>query len=239
MRQDGNIVEDSPEWAGGIFDFWDDISVAYLSLLCSFCVFGWNMERLGFGNMYVHIVTFVLFCSSPFWIFNLAALNIDNEMVRQGLGLTGFVLCALGLLYGGYWRIRMRKRFNLPEYTSCCGKPAVSDCFLWLCCCWCSLAQEVRTANFYDIAENKLCRRETDGNVELGIPGLPCEDERMRENNSNPNSPLEIPSDSTVITTSNPSKTSQVRLEEEDSSREGMAQTMTPPSPLLIEREGK
>lgn len=35
------------------FDFWDDTSLAYLSVFCSCCVFGWNVERLGFGNMHV------------------------------------------------------------------------------------------------------------------------------------------------------------------------------------------
>ncbi|KAI6687185.1 hypothetical protein NL676_024013 [Syzygium grande] len=80
LRDEHRIVENRPKWSGGMLDFWDDISLAYLSLFCSFCVFGWNMERLGFGNMYVHIATFLLFCMAPFWIFNLAAVNI----VRTG-----------------------------------------------------------------------------------------------------------------------------------------------------------
>ena len=60
---EGRLVETRPQWSGGILDFWDDISLAYLSLFCSFCFFGWNMERLGFGNMYVHIATFILYGS--------------------------------------------------------------------------------------------------------------------------------------------------------------------------------
>ncbi|CAI0415585.1 unnamed protein product [Linum tenue] len=157
------MFESRPQWSGGILDFWDDISLAYLSLFCSFCVFGWNMERLGFGNRYVHIATFLLFCMAPFWIFNLAAVNIDNEIVREALGVTGLILCLFGLLYGGFWRIQMRKRFNLPAYTFCFGKPGASDCTLWLCCCWCSLAQEVRTGNAYDVVENRLLQKHTNG----------------------------------------------------------------------------
>ncbi|XP_074280801.1 uncharacterized protein LOC141605800 [Silene latifolia] len=214
-REEGRIVETSPTWKGGIFDFWDDISVAYLSLCCGCCVFGWNMERLGFGNKYVHVVTFFLFCSAPFWIFNLAALNIDDATTRQALGITGLVLCVFGLLYGGYWRIRMRKRFKLPGYTSCCGKPAVSDCALWLCCCWCSLAQEVRTANFYDIVEDKMCKKEHNGNVELQSSQLPSDDISRSERAGDDS-----------------------QREGSDSQREGMATPMTPPSPLSIKREG-
>ncbi|XP_064966214.1 uncharacterized protein LOC103986200 isoform X2 [Musa acuminata AAA Group] len=44
------LVSD-PKWAGGLFDCSDDITVSFLSCFCTFCVFGWNMERLGFGNM--------------------------------------------------------------------------------------------------------------------------------------------------------------------------------------------
>ncbi|EPS58781.1 hypothetical protein M569_16032, partial [Genlisea aurea] len=158
---DDKSLVPSPRWSGGILDFWDDISLAYLSLFCSFCVFGWNMERLGFGNMYVHIATFLLLCVAPFWIFNLAAVNIQNEVMREALGITGICLCAFGLLYGGFWRIQMRKRYNLPPYSFCCGKAAASECCLWLFCCWCSLAQEVRTGNAYDIVDDRFCRKMT------------------------------------------------------------------------------
>lgn len=159
-RDEQRFVE-APQWSGGIFDIWEDISIAYLSLFCSFCVFGWNMERLGFGNMYVHIATFLLFCLAPFWIFSLAAVNIDNETVRTALSFTGIVLCLFGLLYGGFWRIQMRKRFNLPASRF---QPAATDCALWLCCCFCSLAQEVRTGNSYVIVDNKFHEKRTEGN---------------------------------------------------------------------------
>jgi len=112
--------------------------------------------------MYVHILTFLHFCLAPFWIFNMAAVNIDNETVREALGITGIILCAFGLLYGGFWRIQMRKGFNLLAYTFCFGEPAISDCTLWLCCCWCSLAQEVRAGNSYDIVKDKFCQKQMD-----------------------------------------------------------------------------
>ncbi|XP_019705864.1 uncharacterized protein [Elaeis guineensis] len=169
------VAESSPRWVGGLFDFWDDISLAYLSVFCSCCVFGWNMDRLGFGNMFVHITTFLLFCLAPFFIFNLAAVNINNEAIREALGITGFVLCIFGLLYGGFWRIQMRKKFNLPGNTFCCGKPAITDCFQWLCCCSCSLAQELRTADYYDVVEDKLYLKEMNNSTPLMLFPLPRE----------------------------------------------------------------
>ncbi|XP_021824791.1 uncharacterized protein LOC110765857 [Prunus avium] len=247
-RSEQRVVENRPQWSGGVLDIWDDISLAYLSLFCGFCVFGWNMERLGFGNMYVHIMTFVLFCMAPFWIFNLAAVNIDNETVREALGVTGLVLCVFGLLYGGFWRIQMRKRFSLPSYNFCFGEPALADCTLWLCCCWCSLAQEVRTGNSYDIVEEKFYRKQTDNGSQLPISPLARED-GVVEFRSAPNSPLgsySSPTKFSVGGSPSPSRLSKgfyspdrpLSTVKEESYVRGKDETMTPPAPSLIEREG-
>ncbi|KAB5538636.1 hypothetical protein DKX38_016169 [Salix brachista] len=242
IKDEQRIVETRPQWSGGILDFWDDISIAYLSLFCSFCVLGWNMERFGFGNMYVHILTFLLFCLAPFWIFNLAAVNIDNETVREALGITGIILCAFGLLYGGFWRIQLRKRFNLPAYTFCFGEPAVSDCTLWLCCCWCSLAQEVRTGNSYDIVEDKFYQKQMDSSNQM--PHSPI----YGKDGSNPSSPHGKNSSPSSVMTFNSPSPSIISKEHEtpgkllpmvkaESSRGGTDDTMIPPAPSLIERE--
>ncbi|XP_020087142.1 uncharacterized protein LOC109709356 [Ananas comosus] len=189
-REGGRVPETNPQWVGGLFDFWDDISLAYLSIFCSCCVFGWNMDRLGFGNMYVHVATFLLFCLAPFFIFNLAAVNLNNEAIREALGLTGFVLCIFGLLYGGFWRIQMRKKFNLPGNNFCCGRPNFTDCFQWLCCCWCSLAQEVRTADYYDVVEDKFYLKERGGENGHRLYTPPPE-VRFPQFRSNPVSPFQ------------------------------------------------
>ncbi|KAE9587741.1 putative PLAC8 motif-containing protein [Lupinus albus] len=208
------VIENRPKWSGGILDIWEDISLAYLSLFCTFCVFGWNMERLGFGNMYVHIATFMLFCVAPFWIFVLAAVNIDDDDVRQPLVAVGILLCFFGLLYGGFWRILMRKRFNLPAYNFCFGKPSVSDCTLWLCCCWCSLAQEARTADHYDLVQQKLCSKD---------PDQPSIRPLAREH--------------FVSTKSGTSSDRPLATLEEEHSQSGKDGIMNPPIPSLIQRE--
>ncbi|KAK1415439.1 hypothetical protein QVD17_31220 [Tagetes erecta] len=218
--------ETSPQWSGGVLDFWDDISIAYLSLFCSFCVFGWNMERLGFGNMYVHTATFLLFCLAPFWIFTMAAINIKNETVREALGTIGLFLCLFGLLYGGFWRIQMRKRYNLPPSNSCCRKPAVTDCALWLFCCWCSLAQEVRTGNFYEIVEEKFFKKpekEPDFGSGRGYAGQDS-------------SSLTAGGDEVVE--DNISCTGQLAMVDKGSSSRGEDATLQPPLQYFINREG-
>ena len=247
IRDEQQSVESRAEWSGGILDFWDNISIAYLSLFCGFCVFGRNMERLGFGNMYVHIATFLLFCMAPFWIFNLAAVNIDNDTAREALGVTGLVLCVFGLLYGGFWRIRMRKRFNLPAYNFCFGEPSAADCTLWLFCCWCSLAQEVWTGNSYDIVENKFYIKHTELGNQLPISPLPREDGaiKSRSGSSSPSGNYSSPSN--ILSTSSPSPNriakgyyspeSQLFTMKEELPVGDKDETMTPPSPSLIQRE--
>lgn len=158
-----------PVWIGGLFDFWDDLTVACLSLFCTCCVFGWNMERLGFGNMYVHIFTFLLLCMAPFWVFNVSALMINDEALRYSLGITGILLSFLGLLYGGYWRTQMRKRFTLPGNPFCYGNAGLSDFVRWLFCSSCALAQEVRTGNVYEIEEGEFCLKERTGEETGGM----------------------------------------------------------------------
>lgn len=240
-KNEHGIIEYTPEWRGGLFDLCDNSAVAYLSLFCSFCIFGWNMERLGFGNMYVHIATFLLFCIAPFWIFGLAAINIDDEIVREALGFTGIVLCVFGLLYGGFWRIQMRKRFNLPADQFCCGKPAIADCVRWLFCCWCSLAQEVRTADFYDIVEDKFCRKQTRDCRQATVSHLPCEDvAALKESSScspNQNSYGGLLG---VGNLQSPGRISNDRFNSEMQLAELVEESklMKPPSTSLMEREG-
>ncbi|XP_020210338.1 uncharacterized protein LOC109795294 [Cajanus cajan] len=244
--QQRRVIENNPQWSGGILDIWNDISQAYLSLFCTFCVFGWNMERLGFGNMYVHIATFMLFCMAPFWIFILAAVNIEDDTVRQALVATGIILCFFGLLYGGFWRIQMRKRFNLPSYNFCFGKPSASDCTLWLCCSWCSLAQEVRTGNSYVIVEDKLYRKDVYNSDQQPISPLPRED--VASAKSGTSSPLGNNSSPSMMKPSSPLSSSSfvkgyysperpLPTVQEEFPERGKDATMNPPSPLSIHRE--
>ncbi|CAD6203273.1 unnamed protein product [Miscanthus lutarioriparius] len=153
------VVVSSPEWSGGLFDCCDDGTVCALSATCTFCVFGWNMERLGFGNMYVHAFTFILLCVAPFLIFSVTALNIHDDEIRDTVVAVGVLLGFCSFLYGGFWRSQMRKRYKLPGGRSAwwwCGSAAVGDCAKWLFCWTCALAQEVRTANFYDVDDDRF-----------------------------------------------------------------------------------
>ncbi|KAK1667475.1 hypothetical protein QYE76_055634 [Lolium multiflorum] len=156
-------VVGNPMWAGELIDCSEDPTACYLSFLCTFCVFGWNMERLGLGNMYVHTVMFLLLCVAPFWVFNITALNIHDYVLSDAFGAAGIVLCFFGLLYGGFWRIQMRKKLGLPRSRWCCGSASLTDYVQWLFCWPCALAQEVRTANLYNVEDGSFYGKLVDG----------------------------------------------------------------------------
>ncbi|KAG7033739.1 hypothetical protein SDJN02_03464 [Cucurbita argyrosperma subsp. argyrosperma] len=188
--KDGDLfvsrIVDKPQWRGGLFHFLDDVRTACLSLFCSFCLFGWNMERLGFGNMYVHAATFVIFCTAPLCLFGLAANIVEPLYAKVALSLIGILVSVFGLFYGGYWRIQMRKRFDITKNESCWGKPNAGDCAQWLFCCCCSLAQEVRTADYYELMEDNLGKNRTNGRDKIEILSpLPREGGTVHEDRSN------------------------------------------------------
>ncbi|XP_074573451.1 uncharacterized protein LOC141829866 [Curcuma longa] len=166
------------EWAGGLFDCGDDLVGASLSLFCTCCVFGWNMERLGLGNKYVHAAVFVLLCFAPLLVFTTTASRIDDGVVKILMGVAGALLCFCGLLYGGFWRTRMRERFDLRGDPACCRcSPAAADYLRWLLCWPCAVAQEVRTGNLYDGVEESRERDLEERSRSMMLKPLPREDE--------------------------------------------------------------
>lgn len=69
----------NPQWEGGLFACHEEPTITILSAACFCCVMGWNLERLGFGNRFVHIVTFLLLLGAPYLVFDLAAINVNNR----------------------------------------------------------------------------------------------------------------------------------------------------------------
>jgi Cys-rich protein (TIGR01571 family) len=224
VSRDGKLVE-NPEWKGSLFDFCEESpTIAIASTLCLPCVLGWNLDRLGLGNRYVHVITFILLCSAPFLVFDIAAINVNNLYIRNSLGGSGIVLCVFGLLYGGYWRIQMRERFKLPKQKWCCGQPNMSDCTQWLFCSCCSLCQEVRTADAFEIRGNQFhSKTQGDG----GDPSA--------ETTATPDSVLLTPVPASSIEAPLPMATGRVG-ESKMNNTEGQT-LLNPPVPQVVEQQ--
>lgn len=135
--------------------------------------------------MYVHIAMFFLLCFAPLWIFGVSALNISSVWMRDVVAVSGMVLSVCGLIYGGFWRAKMRERFKLGGDGFCCGSETAADYLRWLFCCCCSLAQEVRTGNFYEVEDGRFYRRDLGGeDDELGLLLCPLPRERKASSES-------------------------------------------------------
>lgn len=157
VPRDGSLITEKPEWQGGLFGFMDDVRGTCLSLFCPCCVFGWNMGRFYLGNMYCQVVTIFLFCLAPRFVFNLSAMHTHNHAVKLIFFVSSVVFCFLGLFYCAVWRIVMRKWYDLRPEGTIGGD--VLQCLFY---CWCSLAQELRTVDFYKVVR-------IDGNVPRGM----------------------------------------------------------------------
>jgi Cys-rich protein (TIGR01571 family) len=118
----------------------------------------------------VHAATFLLLCLAPLWVFGVTALRVHDAAVGDVVGGAGVLLCAGGLLYGGYWRIQMRRKFGLPGSAACCGSKSATDYARWLFCWPCALAQEVRTASRYHIHGESFFQRKAADHEPLLAP---------------------------------------------------------------------
>ncbi|GAB2235970.1 hypothetical protein Droror1_Dr00026415 [Drosera rotundifolia] len=150
IRKDGMQTE-KPEWQGGLFNLMDDPKIACLSFSCPCCVYGWNMGRIHLGNRYCQGVTLFLTCLAPLFVFNMAAIHFHSHHLKLAFLAVSIVFCVVGLLFGGHWRIKMKTMYDLPDTRLCCGSPNVADRLQWLFCPFCSLAQEARTIDFYEV----------------------------------------------------------------------------------------
>jgi hypothetical protein len=77
---------------------------------------------------------------------------VDDEAVRDALGLAGVFLCMLGLLYGGFWRIQMAADADASPPSDSSGRavddagtPQVCRCLRFASsnsnsCCWCKIS---------------------------------------------------------------------------------------------------
>ncbi|GJP55449.1 hypothetical protein CLOM_g14393 [Closterium sp. NIES-68] len=141
----GVPASEVPEWAGSLCSAADDCGIAARVALCCPCAFAWHLHRAGFGHPLFHALNLLLFLLAPPLVFTASARYMTDPALRAltiGFGATGALM---GLLYGGYWRWKLRRTFDLPANTWACGHKAFSDFGAWVACPCCALCQEMRT----------------------------------------------------------------------------------------------
>lgn len=180
---DGKVVE-HPQWQGALISgCCSKKRTAFLTCLLPCVVFGMHMHRLGFGNKFIQGSTFLLFIAGPMLLFEFAAQTVKDSSTKSLVVGMGLVVAQLSLVYGAIWRTRMRKRYHLSSNRCVCGNATMTDYAMWLLCPFCSLCQEVRTSQHYQVVEETSDGLFVDPD-ELAEGGADMEDSELRKSSN-------------------------------------------------------
>ncbi|KAL4201854.1 hypothetical protein AMTRI_Chr02g260810 [Amborella trichopoda] len=130
-------------WEGQVFDCFEDRRIAIETGCCPCSTFGKNMARAGFGSCFLQggihllIVMIALVC--------FIAYAVTSQICF--LYVAGAFTISVGL-YLGYFRIQIRKRFNISGTDG-----AMEDCVNHLLCHCCTLCQESRTLEMNNVRD--------------------------------------------------------------------------------------
>ncbi|CAI5947143.1 unnamed protein product [Closterium sp. NIES-65] len=149
--QGAAVTNDAPEWAGSLWGVADDCGIAARVALCCPCAFARHLHRAGFGHPFFHALNLLLFLLAPPLVFTASARFMTNPALHALTVAFGVAGALMGLLYGGYWRWKLRRTFDLPAQTWVCGHKAFSDFGTWVACPCCALCQEMRTVKAYGL----------------------------------------------------------------------------------------
>ncbi|CAI5479412.1 unnamed protein product [Closterium sp. Yama58-4] len=149
--QGAAATSDAPEWAGSLWGAADDCGIAARVALCCPCAFAWHLQRAGFGHPLFHALNLLLFLLGPPLVFTASARFMTNPTLHALTVAFGVAGALMGLLYGGYWRWKLRRTFDLPAQTWVCRHKAFSDFGAWVACPCCALCQEMRTVKAYGL----------------------------------------------------------------------------------------
>ncbi|KAK7302676.1 hypothetical protein RJT34_13569 [Clitoria ternatea] len=137
-EQQGGVLR---MWEGELLDFFDDRRIAFESACFPCYRFGKNMNRAGFGSCFVQAAVYFLLATVA--LLNLIAYTITRRYYFLYLGIA-FVV-SVGA-YLGFYRTRMRKKFNIKGSDS-----SLDDCVYHFVCPCCTLCQESRTLEMNNV----------------------------------------------------------------------------------------
>ncbi|XP_010927845.2 uncharacterized protein [Elaeis guineensis] len=130
-------------WEGHVLDCFEDRRIAIESACCPCYRFGRNMRRANLGSCFLQGT--VYFILALFVLFNLIAFGITKRHSILFIGVASVI--SFGI-YLGYFRMRMRKQFNIRGSDN-----YLDDCVNHLICPCCTLCQESRTLEMNNVQD--------------------------------------------------------------------------------------
>lgn len=148
QRDAGEVGGVQRMWEGGVLDCFDNTEIALQTFCCPCVTFGKSLHRAGFGSC----------ISTGGTYFALIAFAVTSYALFLCAYGRLFLYLALVLLLSvaacsGYYRIQMRRRFNLKGSDSDGVVSAVDDCLNHILCGCCTLCQEARTLEMNNVQD--------------------------------------------------------------------------------------
>ncbi|KAF3776249.1 PLANT CADMIUM RESISTANCE 8 protein [Nymphaea thermarum] len=110
---------------------------------CPCCTFGKNMRRAGLGSCFLQGAAYLFLSVGALVGYIAFCVTKKHSFLFIAVALT-----ILAALYLGYWRLQIRKQFNIRGSDS-----AVDDCMNHLLCPCCTLCQETRTLEMNNVRD--------------------------------------------------------------------------------------
>ncbi|XP_031501145.1 uncharacterized protein LOC116264856 [Nymphaea colorata] len=130
-------------WEGDVFDCFQDRRIAIESFCCPCCTFGKNMRRAGLGSCFLQGAAYLFLSVGALLGYIAFCVTKKHHFLFIAVALT-----ISAALYLGYWRLRIRRQFNIRGSDS-----AVDDCMNHLLCPFCTLCQETRTLEMNNVRD--------------------------------------------------------------------------------------
>ncbi|KAL9321284.1 hypothetical protein ACSQ67_013123 [Phaseolus vulgaris] len=137
-EQQGGVLR---MWEGELLDCFEDRRIAFESACCPCYRFGKNMKLAGFGSCFLQAIVYFLLVIGALVTF--IAYTITR--IHYFLYLAVAFIIAVGV-YLGFYRTRMRKKFNIKGSDS-----SLDDCAYHFVCPCCTLCQESRTLEMNNV----------------------------------------------------------------------------------------
>ncbi|KAG5104599.1 hypothetical protein JHK82_041569 [Glycine max] len=106
-EQQGGVLR---MWEGELLDCFDGRRIAFESAFCPCYRFGKNMKLAGFGSCYIQAIVYFLLAIGAFVTFIAYTITRTHYFLYPAVAL----IIVVGA-YLGFYRTRMRKKFNIKE----------------------------------------------------------------------------------------------------------------------------
>eukprot|EP00249_Psilotum_nudum_P016420 c25816_g1_i3 orf=214-1158(+) len=133
-------------WEGGVLACFDESEIVLQTVCCPCVTFGKSLARAGFGTCFGKGSIYFLLLAGAITSYSLYLCTLHRLFFFVAVGL----LISLAS-FAGYFRIQIRRRFNIKGSSADSFVSAVDDYLNHCLCGFCTLCQEARTLEMNNV----------------------------------------------------------------------------------------